>query len=589
MKVKYLYSALVAATLVLNACGDKSDDPQPDPKPTPDPTPDPVTDIFNVPDVAGKNIRGVVYCGKEPVANAVVSDGEDVAVTDKNGHYYLNSTKRSGAVSVTIPKGYSVAVNGIYPNFYSRFTNEAVTEKEQHNFELKKNTAGSYVVIYLADVQIGGLYEASSQFTNTFLPDVNKTISEYKSAGKDVYVITLGDQSHDLYWYSHNIDLIKAMSIISGVNAPVFNIMGNHDNDPYCPGDYAAEQAWRKLLGPKNYSFNIGEIHYVVLDNIIYENAGASQGAIGPRDYTKQVTDAQIQWLKKDLAAVSDKSTPIVICMHAPSFEKPKMYGTETKPRIRHAEEFGERDKLYAAFSGFTNVTLFTGHTHTNYCNKEGNVREYNVAAVNGSLWRSSAPGNSDNNVCIDGSPAGYLIAEVDGRNFTTRYKSAGYEKNYQFRSYDANRSRIVKSKFFPNSSKTNAAAEKEIRNAITPGAEELLNEWFTSEYRTDNMVFVNVFAWDDRWKIEMTENGKPLTVKQVNALDPYQLISLGCKMINNNEKVTNGPLPSLTAHMFQAQASAANTTVSIKVTDPYGNVYTEDMVRPKQLALDMK
>jgi len=587
MKCRFLLIALFAAMLSLNSCGDKSNDPEPKPDPTP--KPDPIGDIFDVPDVAGKNVKGVVYCGKDPIANAVVSDGEDVTKTDVNGRYYLNSTKRTGAVSVTMPKGYTVSTTGINPQFYAKFTDASVTAKEQHNFELKKNGNSSYVVICLADVQIGGLYSANDQFTNNFLPDINKTINEYKSAGKDVYVFTLGDQSHDLYWYTHNVDLVKAMSYIAGVNAPVFNIMGNHDNDPYCAGDYAAERTWRTLLGPKNYSFNIGDIHYVMLDNIVYENRGATEGSMGPRDYTKQVTDVQIQWLKKDLAEISDKSTPIVICMHAPSFEKPKMYGAETKPRIRHTDNFEERDKLYAAFSGFSNVTLLTGHTHTNYCNKEGNVREYNVAAVNGTLWRSAAPGHSDNNVCVDGSPAGYLIMEVDGRSYKTLYKSAAYDKNYQFRCYDANNSRIVKSKFFPNSSKSNAGAEQAIRDVISSGAEDLLDEWFTSEYRKDNMVFVNVFAWDDRWKIEMTENGKALAVTQVNAVDPYHLISLGCKMLNNNEKITNGPLPSLTAHMFKAKASAPNTTVTVKVTDPYGRVYTEEMVRPKQLALDMK
>lgn len=586
---KVILSGLFFAMLALCSCGDKSDDPVPDPKPNPDPTPGPVTDIFNVPDVAGKNIKGVVYCGKDPVADAVVTDGETVAKTDANGHYYLNSTKATGSVSVSFPKGYTVDRNGIYPKFYQKFSNSDVTAKEQINFELKKNVRNDYVVIYLADIQIGGLYGAANQWDNVFKPDVNKVVNEYKSAGKDVYIMTLGDQSHDLYWYSHNMDLLTVMGHISGLDAPVFNVMGNHDNDPYCAGDQAAERTWRNVVGPKNYSFNIGDIHYVVLDNIVYENGGATQGSIGPRDYLKKVTDSQISWLKKDLAMITDKSTPIVICMHAPSFQKPKMYAGEKNPRIRHTEDFLDRDKFYNAFSGFTNVTLMAGHTHINYSNKEGNVREYSVGAVNGSLWRSTAPENSKNMVCQDGSPAGYLIMEVNGRDYTTCYKSAGYDKNYQFRSYDANKSRIVRTKHFPNSSKSNAKAEAEIRGAIAAGAEELLDEWFTSEYRTDNMVFVNVFAWDDRWKVEMSENGKALEVTQVNALDPYHLISLGCKLLDNDEKITNGPLPTLMAHMFKAKASSATSTINIKVTDPYGNVYTEDMGRPKQLALDMK
>lgn len=586
MKNKFLFIVALAAAVSLSSCG--GDNPA-EPDPVPGPNPDPIENILDIPDIAGKNIKGVVYCGKEPVANVVVTDGIEVTKTDEKGRYYLNSTKKSGSVSVCAPSGYNVDIIGNLPMSYKRLSDSGVSVIEQHNFELKKNGKDNYVVICLADVQIGGLYNAGQQFVTNFLPDVNKQIQSYRSAGKDVYVFTLGDQSHDLYWYSHDIDLLKAMLYIMKVDAPVFNIMGNHDNDPYCAGDYAAERKWREINGPKNYSLNIGDIHYVMLDNIVYENEGATEGSIGPRDYKVEVTSEQIQWLKKDLSYITDKTTPVVVCMHAPSFEKAKMYNDEATPRIRHNADFYERAKFIEAFSGFTNVTFLTGHTHTNYCNKEGNIREYNVGAVNGSLWRSSAPGNSENNVCVDGSPAGYLILDVKNRSFVTTYKSAGYDIDYQFRSYDGNRSRIVKSKFFPNSSKTNAAAEKEIRNAITAGAVDLLDEWFTSEYRSDNMVFVNVFAWDDRWKIEMTEEGKSLKVTQINALDPYHLISLGCKMIDNNEKLTNGPLPSLTAHFFKAQASSATSTVTIKVTDPYGRVYTEEMVRPKQLALDMK
>ena len=68
---------------------------------------------------------------------------------------------------------------------------------------------------------------------------------------------------------------------MSKINCKIFNIMGNHDNDPYCAGDWIAENKFREVVGPTYYSFNLGSIHYVVLDNVEYINTGGSQGVIG--------------------------------------------------------------------------------------------------------------------------------------------------------------------------------------------------------------------------------------------------------------------------------------------------------------------
>ncbi|WP_419501202.1 calcineurin-like phosphoesterase C-terminal domain-containing protein [Barnesiella intestinihominis] len=43
------------------------------------------------------------------------------------------------------------------------------------------------------------------------------------------------------------------------------------------------------------------------------------------------------------------------------------------------------------------------------------------------------------------------------------------------------------------------------------------------------------------------------------------------------------------TAHMFKATASNATSTVKIKVTDRFGNTYSETMNRPKSLSCSMK
>jgi len=44
-----------------------------------------------------------------------------------------------------------------------------------------------------------------------------------------------------------------------------------------------------------------------------------------------------------------------------------------------------------------------------------------------------------------------------------------------------------------------------------------------------------------------------------------------------------------LTYNIFRVTANSPTSTLNIKVTDRFGNVYTETMTRPKELTYDMK
>lgn len=69
---------------------------------------------------------------------------------------------------------------------------------------------------------------------------------------------------------------------------------------------------------------------------------------------------------------------------------------------------------------------LITGHTHYNLnVVFNENLMEHNTAAVCGTWWKAD--------VCLDGTPRGYGVYEVNGNDVKWYYKSSGYPKNISF------------------------------------------------------------------------------------------------------------------------------------------------------------
>lgn len=581
MNLKKLVLPL-CCTLLITACNkDKNNPDTPSDKTT--------TDILDVPEKSGKNIRGVVYVDdKTPVAGVTVSDGVSVTKTDANGKYYLYSTKQNGYVFISIPSGYAVANNKIYPKFFE-YTKGDKSVSERFDFKLTKTADKEYVVMTLADIHLAGRNQDCEHYQNWFLKDIKTVIDGYKNQGKDVYCVTLGDQSWNTYWFATDIPapftLQNTMGYIDMLGATTFNTMGNHDNDPKEASDFIAEAAWRRLCGPTYYSFNLGKIHYVVLDNIVYTNP--TPGSVNDDCYEYYITDTQLNWLRADLANVKDKNTPVYVMAHCAMHKKPKV---DASGKVTISTNWKNAQDVATLLKDFKEVNVFTGHSHINWsCENPSysNIREYNVGSVCATWWWSGKNEYPGNHVCRDGSVGGYRVLEVSGDKLSTYYKSIGYDSNYQFRTYDLNQSQITAAKYAPNT--TNTAIKTEIDKVIAAetAAGIRKSNWYEANNR--NEVLINVFAYDPRWKVEVTEAGKQLEVNRENAFDPLHIVSLMCYRLKNKGSITTTFTPTASSHFFRVTASSPTSTLEIKVTDPYGRVSTETMVRPKALTTDMR
>lgn len=523
--------------------------------------------VFNpdIPDIEGMTVKGVVHASGAGLANVVVSDGIEVATTDSNGIYYLASKKRSKLVFVSIPGNYEVATKVSVPLFFTRLTKPAVAV-EIHDFELTPVNNDRHVVMILGDMHLANRNSDIAQFQQGFLKDVNNSIAAHKNAGTKVYALTLGDMTWETYWYTTNYGLPQYLVEMNKINAPVFNTMGNHDNNPSYSNNWDAEERYREVIGPTYYSFNLGKAHYIVLDNIEYLNESSS-----PRNYNEKIISEQLDWLRKDLATITDKSTPIIIVMHAPLNSNP---GVDVNGQQVSNYRLKDSSQFVDAISGFTAVKLWTGHSHINYTVKNSDsFMEHNLGAVCATWWWTGKSDYGANQICKDGSPGGYGILQMENKDLKWDYKSIDYNLDYQFRAYDLNKVHITKEKYAP---------------AYTGSSFNTYAGVYANE-NLKNEVLINVWGYGPGWSIQVTESGMSLPVQRVLAKDPLHIISYTTQRLARNAEPTSAFTSSNTAHMFKVKASNPTNSLVIKVTDRFGKTFTETMARPKAFGYQMK
>lgn len=530
-----------------------------------------IFDVVDIEPTGGNNVYGVVHCDGEGLADVVVSDGVEVVKTDKDGVYQFKSAKKWGYVFISIPKGYEVGSEGVLPQFHATLTEKA-DKAERHDFNLVKVNQEKYRVYFLGDMHLADRTNDLNQFDNC-MKEVKADImdDDVKS-----YVITLGDMTWDLYWYSRNYYFPQYLNSVNyyfknaAKQVQFFHTIGNHDHDMCKDGDFNTVIEYVKDIAPTYYSFNIGDVHYIVLDDILCTNVGGAASAKPERSYYSEVTDEQLKWLAKDLSYVS-KTTPVIVTSHAP------VYAKETVKNVNAVTTYylKNSETLLSKFKGYK-VDFVTGHTHVIYNvdkkSSEG-IYEHNAGAVCASWWWSGylTPGI---HICTDGAPGGYSVWDITGTGKKWRYKGTGRDENEQFRTYDLNNVWFTVEKDAP---KVPAALKSDF-------------EKYTDAYpkNSKNEVLINIWNWNPKWQIEIKENGKTLTSTRVKGYDPLHIAALTAKRFNNSAiKEVPAFTTTVNYHMFKVKASSPTSTIDIKVTDEFGNVYTETMERPKTFSTE--
>lgn len=447
--------------------------------------------------------NGSVSCRGEAVAGVVVTDGEYFAVTDERGRFSIPADGEACFIYISTPAGYSSTVEDNVVRFFLPVDES----RGSYDFELVRKTADDtrHGFVVVADPQI----YAAGEFDMLEIAarDIYRTRSEYDIPFHGICAGDIVMSDHGFY--------PRYNRVMAAAGLEFHYAMGNHDMTLGGRSHETSAQAYEAVYGPAYYSYNVGEVHYVALNDCFY--IGSDWYYIGYLD------EKQLAWLERDLEFVPAGST-VVVTLHIPT-RLGNDKGNGGSGGGVSASSLCNRKGLYALLEPY-NTHIVSGHIHTtaNIGIRPG-LYEHNVAALSGAWWQGP--------VCTDGTPSGYAVFEVDGGSVGWYYKSIGYPRDYQMRIYDE-----------------------------------------SDDPEFAGWVVANVWNCDDEWKVEMSvDGGKPVAMERTAAVDPQARALYGDPSRLEHKWISATP----SDHYYRAAVPAGANRIEVIATDRFSKTYRSE------------
>ncbi len=457
---------------------------------------------------ASVRLTGTVTSAGRGLVGVAITDGFSVVPTDARGRYDFAAHSEARFVYLSLPAGHRVPhVNGL-----ARFFEAIPPSQSVHtaDFELQPSPESDvkHGFIVWADPQIRNKRHAEL-LLGTTTPDLKAFAQGFP---RD-YFHGLG--CGDLVWDDLSLfpDYREA---VARTGLTFFNLIGNHDLDLSARSDEGSSRTFLEHFGPAYFSFNRGKIHYVVLDDVFFLG--------GQKDnYVGYVTEQQLAWLERDLALVERGST-VILNLHIPTHTHQHVREQQAESRFHNV---ANRQRLYEVLQGYR-LHIISGHTHCNEVIVGDAYTEHIHGAVCGAWWTGD--------ICVDGTPNGYGVYDIDGDRIRRRYKATGRGLDYQMRVYP-------------------------------PGRHP--------DYPDE--ACINLWDYDPSWKVRGLADGVDLgaPVRRI-AFDPLAIDTL-----RGNKLPASYPLaePKLTDHLFFLKVPAGCRRLEVEAMDGSGAVYREAIV----------
>ena len=533
------------------------------------------------------NVKGrVVDNSGHGIEGVVVSDGTQCVRTLLTGEFFMTSNiSNVKYVQISTPSGYIPTVEGGIPRFYKEkasispvggiydFGDFVVTPVANPN---------TFTIFVTADPQprsselgLDNVAYRSGRACESLYLDLKETKAAITD--RQVIGICLGDLTHE------DMDLMGTYATALGtLGYPTYNIIGNHDNDPTGADDDKGAEPYESYFGPRNYSFNMGGIHFVMLDDLIMKNNGSGE----LKSFDQGLTDAIWTWLQADMSFVPTTTT-VMVCAHSPMFKQES--GSERSNTAKHGGStnvseggaYGYGD----LFDQYDEVHAWAGHTHSTFnhiysnSHRHHNVQVHTLARSTGELWT--------NEYLSNGTPRGFTIVEVkDGKIDSWRFHPTKYLKsnfhgthgqptyNYCDWTFEGSSPKVAKMK----------------DTGLDLDESYQMHVYKPSAYG-DNKIYANIFLWDRLWDAPTISinGGTPVNMIQVETVNTEEANRTGYDKANDEiisfyyanysllraAGYTDSPR-GVPLTMFKSPEGApASGTAIVSVTDRFGNTYS--------------
>lgn len=459
----------------------------------------------------------------EPLKGVVVTDSYNCVQTDADGRYALKSNmSKVNFVYISVPDGYKVPFRNGVPQIFRRIHRHSKGAAANFALEKRETPMDDYLIAMIGDPQMRGFnYDTSSEkFRDVILPDV---VELSKKEGKPLFTINLGDLCYN--WMPAYDDYLD---IVAGSGVEMFHVIGNHDFDQSTILETKlGTHFFEEYIMPINYSFTIGKIHYVLVNDINYARANSK------RHYGVGLDDDTVKWLEQDLSYVPEDYS-IFICGHSNLYRK-------TNKNLNY--------KRYSALlAKFNKVYSWSGHYHINLgADYEGETKDNLGNVIMVAVARCSGNLRANRDLMTDGTPNGYMAVEVKGDKLEWYYKTIGRERDYQIRGYSPTRT-----------------GDGYVKACIWNYSKGFWSEpeWWENGVKVGNL---EQHKEEDLDAIAINLAAAPLVAKA----DP------SVTWTSSKGKVHDYTKPSKSRLMFRIKPSEGVRSGEIRVTDNFGKTYT--------------